>query len=155
MVKEIFGQALGILATVLTCFSCQLNRRTTVLFAQSLATASVCTSYFLLGATSGFVLNIVCLVRRVSYYFAEKNLRLRKIFSLFFCLCDGGSGRAFVGKSVLAIYHRGTLRQHAFLGDCLTAKYSKKRRLYFVHDYRLQRVRLFRWRITQRTSFPR
>ena len=92
MVKEIFGQALGILATVLTCFSYQLNRRTTVLFAQSLATASVCASYFLLGATSGFVLNIVCLVRLVSYYFAEKNLRLRKILSLFFACAMAVAG---------------------------------------------------------------
>ena len=67
----IVGQILGILATVITCVSFQCNTKQSVLTVQTLATLCTCCSYFFLGASSGFVLNVVCLIRNVVYYFQK------------------------------------------------------------------------------------
>ena len=60
---EILGQIIGILATVITALSYQMNTKKSLLLTQSLATACTCISYLFLGASSGFALTIVCLVR--------------------------------------------------------------------------------------------
>ena len=67
--KEIVGQTLSIFATLLTFLSYQMNRKQTVLVAQTLATACMCAGYFFLGATSGFAMNIVCIARNLTFYF--------------------------------------------------------------------------------------
>ena len=67
----IIGQALGIIATVLTFASYQFNTKKQVLILQTVATLSTCISYFFLGALSGFALNVVCVVRNITYYFQK------------------------------------------------------------------------------------
>ena len=49
-----------------------MNTKRKLLFIQSVATLCTCVSYFLLGATSGFALNIVCLTRNVCFYFQKE-----------------------------------------------------------------------------------
>lgn len=71
----IMGQVLGILATAITCVSFQCNTKKSVLIVQTVATLCTCISYFFLGASSGFVLNVVCLVRNVVYYFQKSSTR--------------------------------------------------------------------------------
>ena len=63
MVEEIIGQALGIIATIITFISYQANTKKSVLLILSSAIFCTTLSYFFLGATSGFALNIVCLIR--------------------------------------------------------------------------------------------
>ena len=65
MFPEILGQVLGIIATLITALSYQANDKRRLLFIQSIAILFTCSSYFLLGATSGFALNIACLARNV------------------------------------------------------------------------------------------
>ena len=72
MLPEILGQTLGIIATLITALSYQANTKRKLLFIQSVATLCTCISYLLLGATSGFALNIVCLIRNVCFYFQKK-----------------------------------------------------------------------------------
>ena len=72
MLPEILGQSLGIIATLITALSYQANTKRKLLFIQSVATLCTCVSYFLLGATSGFALNIVCLTRNVCFYFQKE-----------------------------------------------------------------------------------
>ena len=67
--KEYVGQTLSILATLITFLSYQMNTRRSILFTQTAATVSMCAGYFFLGATSGFALNIVGIVRNLTYYF--------------------------------------------------------------------------------------
>ena len=69
---EILGQILGILATVITALSYQMNTKKSLLLTQSLATACTCISYLFLGASSGFALNIVCLVRNGCFYYLKE-----------------------------------------------------------------------------------
>ena len=68
----IIGQALGILATVITGISYQMNTKRSLLLVQTSATLCTCLAYFFLGATSGFILNVVCILRNVVFYF-QKN----------------------------------------------------------------------------------
>lgn len=69
---EILGQIIGILATVITALSYQMNTKKSLLLTQSLATACTCISYLFLGASSGFALNIVCLVRNGCFYYLKE-----------------------------------------------------------------------------------
>ena len=76
MENQIIGQTLGILATVLTFVSYQVNKKRPLLIIQTLATLSTCLSFLFLDAATGFALNIVCIVRNITYYFVERNSKL-------------------------------------------------------------------------------
>ena len=66
---KIIGQAFGILATAITFTSYQLNSKKSILITQTVATLCTCICYFLLGAKEGFALNVVCIVRNITFYF--------------------------------------------------------------------------------------
>ena len=70
--REIIGQVVGVIATLITFLSYQTNTKRSLIITQTAATTFNCISYLLLGATSGFVLNIVCIVRNVIYYFQKE-----------------------------------------------------------------------------------
>ena len=82
--NEIIGQILGIVATIITVVSYQMNNKRVLLAVQSAATLSTCLGYLFLGAMSGFALNIVCLVRNGVFFFLNKNQKgiLYRIFAL-------------------------------------------------------------------------
>ena len=69
--QQIVGQILGILATVITGISYQMNTKRSLLLVQTAATACTCLAYLFLGAASGFALNIVCILRNVVFYFQK------------------------------------------------------------------------------------
>ena len=74
MEKEIIGQILGIASTIITFLSYQTNKKKTLLVVQTIATLCTCLSFLFLGASTGFALNIVCIVRNIVFYFQnEKN----------------------------------------------------------------------------------
>ena len=52
--QQLIGQALGILATVITVISYQMNTKRSLLLVQTAATACTCLAYLFLGAASGF-----------------------------------------------------------------------------------------------------
>ena len=70
--NEIIGQILGIIATVITFISYQVNTKSRLLIIQTTATLCTCLSFLFLGASTGFALNIVCIIRNVCFYF-QKN----------------------------------------------------------------------------------
>ena len=76
---ELSGQILGWLAAFLTFLSYQCKEQKKLIFIQILSAASLCVSYLLLGAYSGMVLNVVCILRNVIIY--KKNV---KFFSYSF-----------------------------------------------------------------------
>lgn len=69
--QQLLGQALGILATVITVISYQMNTKRSLLLVQTAATACTCLAYLFLGAASGFALNIVCIIRNAVFYFQK------------------------------------------------------------------------------------
>ena len=69
--NQIIGQALGIIATIITFISYQVNTKRSLLIIQTTATLCTCLSFLFLGASTGFALNIVCIVRNVAFYFQK------------------------------------------------------------------------------------
>ena len=76
---QIIGQVVGIIATIITFISYQANTKKSLLIIQSTATVCTCISYLFLGATSGFALNIICLIRNAVFYFQKEGTKLQYI----------------------------------------------------------------------------
>lgn len=68
---DFIGQSLGIIATIITFISYQVNTKSKLLIIQTTATACTCLSFLFLGASTGFALNIVCIARNISFYFQK------------------------------------------------------------------------------------
>lgn len=82
MTNTIIGQALGIIATAITFLSYQVNKKNTLLILQTSATLCTCLSFLFLGASTGFALNIVCIIRNVAFYFQSNDSKIHKISSV-------------------------------------------------------------------------
>ena len=76
---ELAGQILGWVAAFLMFISYQCKEHKRLLVVQTASSLCICASYCLLGAWSGMLLNIVCILRNLIIY--KKNL---KIFSYSF-----------------------------------------------------------------------
>lgn len=63
------GHCIGFVAVVLFFLSYQVSDKKKLLFVQTLATTLICIQYILIGAYSGFALNIVCVIRNLLYYY--------------------------------------------------------------------------------------
>ena len=69
---ELVGQIISIIATILMAISYQANTKRSILIIQTAAVIGLCSSYLLLGAISGFALNIVCLIRNGAFYYMRE-----------------------------------------------------------------------------------
>ncbi len=87
MTGIIIGQILGIIATIITFVSYQVNSKSKLLITQTAATLFTCVSYLFLGAASGFALNIVCIVRNVIFYFVDSRSKWNYISASALALC--------------------------------------------------------------------
>ena len=87
---ELIGQIIGIIAPVLTVISYQLNTKRSVMLVLTGATVAICINYFLLGATSGFVLNVVGLARNICCIFVKEKSKgsyiVGGVFALVMCI---------------------------------------------------------------------
>jgi len=83
---EIIGQTLSILATLITFLSYQMNTRKSVLFTQTSASVCMCLGYFFLDATSGFVLNVVVVLRNLVFYCTQKSRKHSLIAASLFAV---------------------------------------------------------------------
>ena len=77
--KELIGQGLSILATLITFLSYQMNGKKSVLVTQTAATVSMCLGYFFLGADSGFALNVVGILRNLTFFALQNKKRANAI----------------------------------------------------------------------------
>jgi hypothetical protein len=80
--NEIIGQILGIAATVITFISYQVNTKSRLLIIQTTATLCTCLSFLFLGASTGFALNIVCIVRNVAFFFQKEKSAIHTVTAL-------------------------------------------------------------------------
>ena len=71
-ISYIIGQAFGVLAVILGFISYQMKTSKGLLILQSSVSVAFIIHYLLLGAPSGCVLNAVCLVRNIAYFFRDK-----------------------------------------------------------------------------------
>lgn len=93
MTNEIIGQILGIIAPIITFVSYQVNSKKKLLVLQTAATLSTCLSYMFLGASSGFALNIVCIIRNiVFFFFRDSKSKMNMISACILAVIMGGLG---------------------------------------------------------------
>ena len=76
MSKELWGQILGIVATLIITSAYQANTKKGLLMIQTPGIAVLCVSYLLLGASSGFALNLVCVLRNLGCFFVKEKTKL-------------------------------------------------------------------------------
>ena len=74
-VIELIGHCLGFISTGLFFYSYQRSKKRKLLIIQTVATALSCVQYLLIGAFSGFALNIVCIIRNFVFYHRDLNHR--------------------------------------------------------------------------------
>lgn len=73
--QELWGQIIGILATVIITAAYQANSKKLMLTIQTPGVVLLCTSYLLLGADSGFALNTACIVRNICCIFIKEKTK--------------------------------------------------------------------------------
>ena len=88
----VLGQILGVVAPILTFVSYQVNSKNKLLALSTASTSAVCLSYLLLGGSSGFALNIVCIVRNVIYFFMDSKSTANRVAAAMLALAIGGLG---------------------------------------------------------------
>ena len=76
MSQELWGQILGIVATLIITSAYQANTKKGLLMIQTPGIAVLCVSYLLLGASSGFALNVVCVLRNLGCFFVKEKTKL-------------------------------------------------------------------------------
>ncbi len=92
MTNEIIGQIFGIIAPIITFVSYQVNSKKKLLILQTAATLSTCLSYMFLGASSGFALNIVCIIRNIAFFFQDSKSKTNLISACVLAAVMGGLG---------------------------------------------------------------
>ncbi len=69
---ELVGHILGFIAVVFFFIAYQIFDKKKLLITQTIAITLISVQYLLIGAYSGCVLNVVCLVRNILYYYRDK-----------------------------------------------------------------------------------
>ena len=90
--NQIIGQILGIIAPIITFVSYQVNSKNKLLILQTVATIATCLSYLFLGASSGFALNIVCIIRNIAFFFQDSKSKTNMISAIILAAVMGGLG---------------------------------------------------------------
>lgn len=75
MTKELWGQVLGIVATLIITSAYQANTKKKLLAIQTPGIALLCVSYLLLDASSGFALNVLCVLRNLGCFFVKEKTK--------------------------------------------------------------------------------
>ena len=70
---RLLGHALGFISVALFFYSYQRTQKSKIMVIQTVATALGCIQYLLICASSGFALNVVCIIRNFAFYYREKN----------------------------------------------------------------------------------
>lgn len=91
-IQIVIGQILAFIAPIITFVSYQVNSKKKLLILQTGATLATCISYFLLGASSGFALNIVCIIRNIAFYFQDSKSKMNMIYAIILAVAMGGLG---------------------------------------------------------------
>ena len=85
------GHVLGFISVGLFFYSYQCTEKRKLMVIQTIATALSCIQYLLIGAFSGFALNIVCIIRNLAFYYCDKYKRTNIVIPIFFSLCMAGA----------------------------------------------------------------
>ena len=85
------GHILGFISVGLFFYSYQVTSKRSLMTIQTIATALSCVQYLLIGALSGFALNIVCIIRNFIFYYRDKKQIKDMIAPIVLSLCIAGA----------------------------------------------------------------
>ena len=85
----LIGQLMGLVAVVLGFISFQMRTQKQLLVVQTATTIAFCIHYYLIGATSGLMMNMLGILRNLAYYNKEKPLFSGKKCPIFFAVVMG------------------------------------------------------------------
>lgn len=88
----LFGQLMGVVAVALGFVSFQMRTQKKLLVVQTATTIAFCIHYYLIGATSGLLLNMLGIARNLAYYHKDKPLFSGKKCPVFFAVVMGFVG---------------------------------------------------------------
>ena len=83
----LIGHISGFISVGLFFYSYQRTQKRKIMIIQTVATALSCIQYLLIGAFSGFALNVVCIIRNFIFYFRDKNKSTDLVSPILFALC--------------------------------------------------------------------
>ncbi len=83
----LIGHALGFISVGLFFYSYQRTQKSKIMIIQTVATALSVVQYLLIGALSGFALNIVCIIRNFIFFYREKNHRTDMASPIILAVC--------------------------------------------------------------------
>ena len=81
------GHVLGFVSVGLFFYSYQCTEKRKLMVVQTVATALSCVQYLLIGAFSGFALNLVCIIRNLAFYYRDKYKRTDLVIPVIFSVC--------------------------------------------------------------------
>ena len=88
---QLLGHAIGFISVALFFYSYQRTQKSEIMIIQTIATALSCVQYLLIGATSGFVLNIVCIIRNFAFFYREKKNKTDLMTPVIFAVIIAGA----------------------------------------------------------------
>lgn len=88
-ISMMIGQAMGLVAVVLGFMSFQMRTQKKLLVLQTATTIAFCIHYYLIGATSGLMLNLLGIIRNLAYYHKDKPIFSGKKCPIFFAVLMG------------------------------------------------------------------
>jgi len=91
-IAQVVGQGMGMLAVVLGFACFQMRTQKKLLILQTLSIVAFCLHYYLIGAVSGLVTNIIGIVRNMAYYHREKGVFSGRWVPVFFAILLGVGG---------------------------------------------------------------
>lgn len=80
------GHILGFISVALFFYSYQCTEKRKLVAVQTVATALSCVQYLLIGALSGFALNVVCIIRNFAFNYRDKKQSKSLILPIVFSL---------------------------------------------------------------------
>jgi len=83
---EILGHIVGVIAVICFFVSYQIHDKKRLLILQTFATGLICLQYILIGAYSGFALNIICICRNLCFCNRDKKIFSGLFFPIFFAV---------------------------------------------------------------------
>ena len=83
----LIGHIFGFISVGLFFYSYQRTQKRKLMIIQTVATALSCIQYLLIGAFSGFALNIVCIIRNFIFYYRDKKHHSGWLSPILLSLC--------------------------------------------------------------------
>ncbi len=83
----LIGHALGFISVGLFFYSYQRTKKSKIMIIQTVATALSCIQYLLIGAFSGFALNVVCIIRNFVFFYRDRKHKTDLTTPVLFALC--------------------------------------------------------------------